>query len=384
MRICHVITKPELGGAQLTTLHILSRLPKDKYDVSVITSPKGMLGPEFSNLQRVKSYFLPFFTRPINPLYDIFAFIAIYYIYSRDRYFLVHTHSSKAGIIGRWAARVAKIPVIIHTVHGWSFNDYQPLILKKLYIFLEKVTARFTTKIICVSERDIETGLRYKIAPKDKFVFIKYGILLSEFRKGRKEADNLLQKKKELGIFNNDPIVGMISCLKPQKSPMDFIKASLEIYKRRPDVNFLLIGDGALKTKCKRLLSDTSLNGKFIFAGWRRDISSILDVLDVVVLTSKWEGMPISIIEAFCKGCPVVATDVGGTSELVKDGVTGYLTRPGSYKEIAGKVLRILEDRACFSKMKEEASLSIDDSFGVERMVKEIEELYCNTKRTSL
>ena len=373
MRLCHVITKPELGGAQLSTLNILATLPKDKYSTFLITSPKGMLSAEFKGLKGVGAFFSPFLVRPLNPLYDILAFIHILLIYRRYKISLVHTHSSKAGIIGRWAARFTRVSHIIHTVHGWPFNDYQPMVVRGFFIFLERMTASFTTKIICVSKKDLETGLKYKIAPKEKFELVKYGIPLEEFRKTRV---NKFEKRKELGINNNDPIVGMIACLKPQKSPLDYIKASIEVYQKMPHVNFLLIGDGILKAACEKTLASSPLNGRFIFAGWRRDISEILDVLDLVVLTSKWEGMPIAIIEALCKGCPVVATNVGGTPELIREGITGYLTEPGAYQETAERVLEILKDPEALLKMKKEATLSIDNSFEVNRMVKGIENLY--------
>ncbi len=372
MRVCYVITKPELGGAQLSTLNLLLLLPKDKYNISIITSPRGILASEF-NESGVRCFFSPFLARGINPLLDILAFIHILLICISIKPVIVHTHSSKAGIIGRWAARFAGVPIIVHTVHGWSFNKYQGLIRKRLFIFLEKITAGFTSKIICVSRSDMNIGQRYKIASNNKFVFIKYGIQISNFRK---PITSILQKKKELGIFNNDPVVGMISCLKPQKSPLDYIKASIEIYNNMPKVNFLLIGDGILRRQCERLIADSTLNGRFKFTGWRRDIADILDVLDIVVLTSLWEGMPVSIIEALCKGRPVVATNVGGTAELVKDGVNGFLITPGSYRELVDKILKILEDRALFYSMKKEAFVSIDDSFLVDRMVGDIESLY--------
>lgn len=373
MRVCHVITKPELGGAQLSTLNILSGLSKVKYDVSCVTSPKGILRPEFQNLENIKTIFSPFLKRPINPLYDILAFIHIYYIYRRDKYHIVHTHSSKAGIIGRLAAWLARTPVIVHTVHGWSFNEYQNLIIKRLFILLERVTAVFTTKIICVSKQDIQTGIKYNIASENKFIFIKYGIPLLGFRK---TATDSVRKRKELGINDNGPVVGMISCLKPQKSPLDYIKAAVAIHKKIPDVNFLLVGDGVLREKCKELLTTTPLNGRFIFTGWRRDIPEILDILDIMVLTSKWEGMPIAVIEALCKGCPVVATDAGGTRELIKDGISGYLTKPGSHHEIASRIGEVLENPERLNVMKKEAFLSIDDSFSVDRMINEVEALY--------
>ncbi|MBU1147941.1 MAG: glycosyltransferase family 4 protein [Candidatus Omnitrophica bacterium] len=373
MRVCHVITKPELGGAQLSTLNILAGLSADKYGLSIITSPKGVLASEIRDIKGVKSYFVPSLARNINPIADIIAFISIYSIYSANNYAIVHTHSSKAGIIGRWAARFAKVPHIVHTVHGWPFNDHQNPILKGFYIFLERLTAKFTTRIICVSEKDLETGLRHRIAPKDKFVLIKYGIPLAKFRR---PPGNSAEKRKELGVHNRDPIVGMISCLKPQKSPVDYIKACIEIYKETPNVNFLLIGDGVLKKRCKEILASTPLNGRFIFAGWRRDISEILDILDIAVLTSKWEGMPISIIEALCKGKPAVITDVGGDRELVRDKVNGFLTCPGSYEDTAKKVLTLLKNKEQLKEMSKRASLSIDDSFDLKNMLNTLDKLY--------
>jgi len=373
MRVCHVITKPELGGAQLSTLNLLTNLPKDIYDISIITSPQGILKPEFQGIKGVNSYFPFFLTRSINPIVDILAFIHIYFIYRCNKYKIVHTHSSKAGFIGRLAARLAGIPVILHTVHGWPFNDYQNFFIKRLFIFLERLTACFTTRIICVSNHDIETGLRYKIASKEKFVLIKYGIPLCQFKT---TINNREEKRKELGINNNDPIVGMVSCLKPQKSPLDYVKASIDIYKEMPRINFLLIGDGILKARCKKALSNSTLNGRFIFSGWRRDIPEILDIIDILLLTSKWEGMPIAIIEVLCKGKQVIITDVGGNRELVRDGITGYLTKPGDYRETSQKALNILKDRDSFIKMAEEAKKSIDDSFDIKYMVNNIDRLY--------
>ena len=373
MRICHVITKPELGGAQLSTLNLILNLPKDKYQVSVITSPKGILSPEFKNLGNNKTYFSPFLTRPLNPIFDILALIHIYLIYRSNGFKIIHTHSSKAGILGRWAGLFSRTPVILHTVHGWSFNDYQPVLMKRFYIFLEKITAAFTTKIICVSKKDIQIGLRYKIAPEEKFALIKYGIPLNLFKNS---ACNKEKKKKELGIDNNDPVVGMISCLKPQKSPMDYVRACIDVYNRMPEVNFLLIGDGILKQRCQSELRKSSLNGRFIFTGWRRDVSDILDIIDVVVLTSKWEGLPIAIIEALSKGKPIVATDTGGLRELVKDGVTGYITRPGDYKHTADRILSILKNRDSFFKMRGEADKVVNDSFDVKAMAVNMDNLY--------
>jgi glycosyltransferase involved in cell wall biosynthesis len=145
-----------------------------------------------------------------------------------------------------------------------------------------------------------------------------------------------------------------------------------------PNINFLLIGDGVLKKRCKAELDKSSMNGRFIFTGWRRDVSDILDIIDIVVLTSKWEGLPIAIIEALSKGKPIVATDVGGIRELLKDRISGYITKPGKYKDVANRILDILKDKDLFFKMREEADKSIDDSFDINAMAYNIDNLYRN------
>jgi len=379
-----VITKLELGGAQLSTINLISNLPNDKYQLSIITSHKGQLKQELKGLKNVSVYFSPFLTRPINPILDILAFAHIYKIYMSNRFKIVHTHSSKAGIIGRWAGVLYNINQrwfqvtgsrlqVVHTVHGWSFNNYQCAVKKWLFIYLEKITAIFTSKIICVSKRDIETALRYRIAPRGKIALIKYGIQLHQFKNSTCDTK---KKKRELGINNNDTVIGMISCLKPQKSPLDYVRACIGVYNKRKDVNFLLVGDGVLRKACESEISRSSINGRFVFTGWRMDISDILDIIDIAVLTSRWEGLPIAIIEALSKGKPVVATDAGGSRELVKEGVTGYITRPGRYQDITDRVLGILADKDLFSKMRSEAAGSIDDSFDVKAMAENIENLY--------
>ncbi|MFH1478522.1 MAG: glycosyltransferase family 4 protein [Candidatus Omnitrophota bacterium] len=373
MKVCHIITKPELGGAQLSTLSLLKNLPKDKYELSIITSSRGTIKDDFERLLGVKVFMLLLLVRHINPILDILVSINIWLIYITHKYDIVHTHSSKAGILGRFTAKLAGVQHIYHTVHGWPFNDYQNLFIKKVYILLERICSLFTEKIICVSNSDIDLGLKHKIAPKEKFILIKYGIDLARFKNNTTDVSS---KRRELGILNNDPIVGMISCLKPQKSPQDYIKASLDIYKNIDKVNFLLIGDGRLRPLCEKLLKDSSLDVRFKMLGWRRDIKEIIDLMDISILTSKWEGLPMAVIESLVKGCVVVATDTGGVRELVRDGETGFITKKGNPSEIASRVVYLLKDIEQLDAMKNKAKASMDDSFCISRMVKDTDLLY--------
>ncbi len=373
MRICHIITKPELGGAQLTTLRLLSELSKDNYEISFITSNSGILTSDFLKLQKVKNFLLSSFKRDIEPINDILTLYKIYKILKNQKCEIVHTHSSKAGILGRLAARIAKTKFILHTVHGWSFNEYQPLLIKRLFILLEKIAARWTTKLICVSKKDIETALKYKIANREKIVLIRYGISKEAFQF---QNLNIAEKRAELVIKNNGPIVAMVSCLKPQKSPQDYIKAAAIVKKDIPEANFLIIGDGILRKKVLRLADNLGLNGSLLFKGWRRDIPEILSVIDVLVLSSLWEGLPVVLLEAMASGKPVIATNVGGTSEIIRDGIDGILVPPKDYKALSEKIRFILTETNLCKKMGESFKNRFDSSFQFQNMVKEIQELY--------
>jgi Glycosyltransferase len=219
---------------------------------------------------------------------------------------IVHTHSSKAGILGRFAARLAKAEIVLHTVHGWPFNDYQRLITKKFFIWLEIIAARFTDKLIVVSDYDSQIGLNNNIAEDSKYLLIRYGIDYAQFN----IRDDAI--RKELGIKPDDLAVGMVGCFKPQKSPQDFIRLAFLLQPDLSRVKFILVGDGALRKKIEKLILKLNLQNKVFLTGWRRDIPRILSAIDVFILTSLWEGLPISVLEAMACGKPVVATKYGG------------------------------------------------------------------------
>jgi glycosyltransferase involved in cell wall biosynthesis len=370
-----VITKLELGGAQKQLLSLITRLDKERFNIFLFTAQDGLLIKEASSITGLTIKKSRYLERPINPLKDLLALIEIYKFIKKNNIDIVHTHSSKAGILGRFVARLAKVKFIIHTVHGWSFNDYQPLFMRSVFIGLERLSARFTHKLIVVSYYDRKKGLKNRIAREDKYRLIRYGIEYTEFISGDQKI------KEEFGINSTDLIVGMISCFKPQKSPQDFIKLSFLVNRILPNVKFLLVGDGILRNQVKKLINKFQLQNKVILTGWRRDIPRILSAIDVFVLTSLWEGLPISVLEAIAFSKPVVATNTGGIEEIVVEGKNGFLVQPRDIKSLSERLTVLLRNESLRKDMGQNAKGLFDFNFSVENMVQNNQDLYENLIR---
>ncbi len=376
IKVVHIITKLELGGAQQNTLYTVSHLDKEKFIPILITGSEGLLIDDAKRLG-VEAYFLPSLVREINPVKDITALLDIRRLLLRIKSsslspIIVHTHSSKAGIIGRWAAYLAGIPVIIHTFHGYGFNDYQSFLKRQLFIFLERLTARITTRFIAVSKNNIKAGINAGIFKSNDVELIRSGIDISEYKDIKIDK---AKKKQELGIEPDKPLIGMIACFKPQKAPLDFIKAAYIVHQKMPDVRFIVAGDGELRPVIEELINSLRLGDRIKLLGFRRDIPEIMKCLDVFVLTSLWEGLPRVILQAMAAGIPVVATAVDGSSEVVKNGINGFLIKPGDVEEISEKIIYILQKPQDL-KFKDSDFKSIFDEFDISLMVKKQEELY--------
>jgi glycosyltransferase involved in cell wall biosynthesis len=326
-------------------------------------------------LKGVKTYLLPELMREINPLMDMRALLKIRSILKAlkktNSAMIVHTHSSKAGILGRWGARFAGADVIIHTIHGFGFHDHQSSPKRNFIILLEKVTAMITDKLIAVSKANIKKGVDVGIFPSHKTVLIRSGIKIEGFTGIRvKKA----QKKKELGVAQNLSLVTMIGCLKPQKAPLDYVGVAHLVLQKK-DAHFILVGDGVLRGKVEKRADELGLGDRFTLLGWRRDIPEIMAATDIFVLTSLWEGLPRVLPQAMVMGIPIVATKVDGTPEAVTNGVNGFLIEPRDVKGMAEKILYLLDNPGKARDLGEQGRKMVGE-FDIWKMVTEQEELY--------
>ncbi len=373
IKIAHIITKMELGGAQQNTLYTLKHLNREKFETILISGKGGMLTQETFLSLTNRVFFIGELVRKINPLFDFIALIKIWHLLKKEKINLVHTHSSKAGILGRWAAKLAGVPYIIHTYHGFGFNDYQKWPVRWLFIGIERITAFITAKLVVVSGENTKKAMANKIGKKNQYVVIHSGVKIKELSFNpiiKKE------KRKEFGFRDEDFVIGMIACFKPQKDPLSFILLAHKVSACLPQAKFLLVGDGLLRPSIEKLISKLNLQEKIQLPGWRRDIPQLIQSFDIMVLTSLWEGLPRVFLEAMVLGVPVVATNVDGAREVIKNGINGFLVPPKDVASMAEKVVYLFKNEEKRKKMGIQSKTMLSSSFDIDQMVKEIEKLY--------
>ena len=378
IRVLHMITRLIVGGAQQNTAYTSTHLDRDKYEVEVLVGPsieKGG-GELITGIResRIIVHDLPVLTTPIHPFKDIAALWKSYRFLKKNRFDIIHTHSSKAGILGRLAAKWAGVPIIVHTVHGWGFTDRGSKLKKNIFVALEKLVSSSTTQFIAVTRLDIDKGEKENIAPKEKFVVIRSGIDIPKFSNVSLDK---AKKKESLGISSDADVVCMVGRLSDQKAPDDFVRvAEKVISKRSKNTVFLLVGDGPLRPMIESMISQKNLSKNILLTGLRSDVHEILQIIDIFLLTSLWEGLPRVFPQAMAAGKPIVATHVDGAPEAIEDGVTGFLAEPHDVNTLTEKVCYLLENKDVALKMGEEASRRVYPEFSDKEMVRKIDELY--------
>ncbi len=339
-KVIHVITKLELGGAQKVTLMTLERLPRDQYDVGLVTGPEGLLVDWATRIEGLDRVWMPSLIREVRPIQDMKALFGLLRLFRREKPQIVHTHSSKAGILGRWAAKLAGVPFIFHTAHGFGFHDFQRPMVKRIYVWLERVTTRITTKLVVVSYANAEKGESNGVFKRGDWILCRDAISVSEFM----QAGPRRQMLGEWGIPPNKLVVGMIACLKPQKSPVDFVEVAARVLRGNKDVHFVLAGDGELRPQVEQRVKDHGIGEHFTLLGWQKDMPEVYRNLDVVVLTSLWEGLPCVFSEAMAGNLPIVATNVDGAREAIVHGDNGFLHEPHDVEGMAASVTKLLRE----------------------------------------
>jgi glycosyltransferase involved in cell wall biosynthesis len=341
--ICHVITKLELGGAQEVALQVVSGLDRSLFRAVLMAGPDGLLLDEAKMLPGVEVRIVPSLVREIHPLRDVQALVQLIRAFRQLRPAIVHTHSSKAGIIGRLAAWMAGVPSIVHTIHGYGITPEQAPWTRSILIAVERLVGRITTFWIAVSQADLNQGLQWRLFTKETVLLTRPGIDPTPFATTTNGAvrDRL---RRELGAGPSRLLIGTVSCLKPQKAPEDFVKVAALIAQEFPEARFALAGDGELRDRVEHLVREKGLCGRFRLLGWRRDIPLVMSALDVFVLTSRWEGLPCVLLEARAAAIPVVATNVGGAREAIEEGVHGWLCPAGDVEGMARQVCRVLRE----------------------------------------
>ncbi|MDO9566917.1 MAG: glycosyltransferase family 4 protein [Candidatus Desulfaltia sp.] len=384
IKVIHIITRLDKGGSAENTLLTVMGLDKERYDVVLVKGlsvESNMAEDEVRTVEKdlaeaeregVRIITIPDLVRRIHPFYDLKAFFALIKILCHERPDIVHTHTSKAGILGRWAAFLAGIPVIIHTPHGHVFWGYSGRRKTSFYIMLEKITARITDKIVALTQQEKRDHLHFCIATEDKFSVVHSGINLDRF--SRMSVDFAAMKRR-LGIPEGNMVVGTVGRLTPVKGHKYLIKAAGKIVKTRPDTTFVFLGDGELSDELKKMTFSLGIEENIKFLGWRPDVAEVMSTFDIFALPSLNEGMGRVLVEAMALGKPIVASDIGGIPDLVVDGENGYLVPVGDVETLAARIRRLLDDPGKREEMGNTGQ-RYALKYSSEEMMKKIDRLY--------
>lgn len=376
VKILHIITRLDKGGSSENTLLTASGLDKKRFDVTLIfgktNDPDGQVKSALSN-NEINYHIIPQLIREVNPWSDLIAFLKLYVIMKKENFNIVHTHTSKAGILGRWAAKLAGVKVIIHTPHGHIFYGYFGPIRNKLFILLERLTARITDKIITLTQRGKDEHIKFKISKADKFMPIYSGIELEKFIDANYDP---VLARESLGISPNGPVIGTITRLEPVKGNIYLIEAIPHIIKIFPTLKVIIAGDGTQRKMIENRIEALSLTRNVVLLGATNEVSKVLSALDIFVLSPLNEGMGRCLLEAMAMSKPVIATSVGGISEIVEDNVTGLLVPPKDSRKLAKAIIYLLANKEKAVEMGQTARKRLNHNFSSKAMIDEISALY--------
>lgn len=371
IKVLHIHTLPVISGSGINTFLSMKYLNKSKYETALACAAGGKL----ETLIKENDFeFIPVknLVNPINIIKDIKALIEIIKIIKTNNYDIIHTHNSKAGFIGRLAAKIAGTKKIVHTVHGFSFHNKEGFIRRNLFLILEKIAVYFCTDMIFISQPLIDWGKQYNIYKKNRTTKIYSGIEIDRF------DFNIINSKlrKEIGVSEKDFVIGEVAKLWEGKGHFTILKAAKILKKTIPNLKIVFIGEGYLENKLKNYVESNNMKDYVVFTGFRNDIEKIYKILDIALLISDFEGMGRVILEAYALKIPVIATNVGGIVELVKDNDCGFLIEPENYNYLVEKILKLYYSKELRMKFTENAYKLINEEFSAIKMAKDIEEVY--------
>jgi glycosyltransferase involved in cell wall biosynthesis len=377
-RILRVVTRLNTGGParHLTTLS--QALDPARYEQRLVA---GREGPgegsmrSFVEAQGVHVTVVPDMigTARLGPA-DIVAVARIRRLIRDFRPDIVETHTTKAGIVGRLAARLEGSPVVLHIYHGHVLDGhYYGAIKTWMARCAERGLARMSDRLVAVSARVKDDLVKYKVASPEHISIVEPGLDLAPMLRCRLERGAL---RRELGLDPAVPLVGIVGRLTPIKNHRLFLDAAVALLAVRPDVHFVVVGDGEIGPLIRARARALGVMARVIFTGWRYDLPRIYADLDVLVSCSTSEGTPFTIIEAMAAGCPVVATRVGGVPDLLDDQATGLLVPPAQPEPLVGAILQLLRDRDLARALARSAAARAEVRFGPARLASDMDALY--------
>ena len=372
VKVVHIVTRLDRGGAAEVILDLIKTLSQHGMRVTLIVgktdNPQTNI-PELCKKNNIELYSIPDLIRSVSPFHDILAYFRIKNIIRKLQPAIVHTHTSKAGIIGRCAAWSAGIQHSVHSPRGHIFYGYYNRYVTFVFVALERLGARITEKITTLTKKGMQDHIDMGVGTFEKFVVIHSGVQIDTFKIGNGHA-----VKKGTG-FTANSIVGWAGRLDSVKNCLLFVESASIIKKRMPESRFLIAGDGEEREMLQERSHDLGLSDCMIFLGDRDDMPDVMAAFDVFVLSSHNEGFGRVLVEAMAAGAVPVSTKVGGTSDVIEDGVSGFLVPKGDSQAMADAVCSLLGDNELYNRLRTNG-IKRAELFTLRSMVEKFEELY--------
>jgi glycosyltransferase involved in cell wall biosynthesis len=378
VRVLHLITLFSLGGATENTLLSVEGLQKLGYDVEIITGPPiASEGDLFAEAQQrgVRVKLIPVMQRNIHPVLDLRAFFAVLRMIQRGRYHVVHTHSSKAGVLGRLAAKLAGVPVVVHTIHGLPFHDFMSGAPRRFFILAERWGTAMSDRVISVTDTIIRKCIAAGIGSPEKFVTVRSGFEMDQYLRPNGDGVRL---RSEYGIGPDELVIGKIARFNALKGHEYLIDVIPAIVKEVPNVRFLFVGSGELEEEFKARVRERGVADRVVFTG-RVDqdrIPAFIAMMDIVVHTSLREGLARVLPQALAAGKPVVSFDLDGAHEVIRDGDTGRLVTACDSERLARALIDLLKNPEDARRMGLAGREMVRQGWTVDAMVRGVDGVY--------
>ncbi|OGU83784.1 MAG: hypothetical protein A2499_15220 [Stygiobacter sp. RIFOXYC12_FULL_38_8] len=378
IKVLNIITLFSVGGATETVVSMAEGLNKKGYDVHIATGPN--IPTEGSMYETANRLNIPVYTfenlkRAINLIDDVRIILELARFIRKNNYDIVHTHSSKAGVVGRLAAWLAGTKVRLHTIHGLPFHRYESWFVRNSFKLIEKFAALTCTKLVAVTHTIVDVMVKNNLAPREKFAVIRSGFNIDEYINFNQDVSAL---RKKYSLKDDEVVIGKVSRFSILKGHKYLVNAFCEISKKNPKTKLLLIGNGEIENSLREMVKQMNLTDRVIFTGLIQpeEIPSAIAVVDILVHTSLLEGLARVLPQAIMMEKPVISFDLDGAHEVIKDGVNGYLIEPENDAMLSDRILDLATNLEKAKEFGRIGKKNLSDEFSTQKMVNQIHELY--------
>ncbi len=376
VRILHVITRLVRGGADENTIYNIRGADSSLYEIELLVGGESDL-KLVSELSDIQCYVLPTLKRDINPVTDLVGLIKLTRLIRKKKYEIVHTHTAKAGILGRIAGKIGGAPIIVHTLHGITFHDFMNPLTKKSYIIFEKLAGHFTDFFITVGDDLKNKYLMKKIGGENQYQTIYSGFPTEEFIQSCTISNSRkIEEFKKLKLQKDDIVIGTVTRLEKRKGHTYLFQSAVKIIQKFPNVKFVIVGEGPYRRQLESEVKRFNLQKNVIFAGYWKDVGRIISLYDIFVLTSLWEGLPRVLVQAALAEKPIVTFEVEGAWEVVKEGVNGYIVPSKNVEKLTDRLSLLVSDLRTAKKMGGQGRNIVGNNWDVNVMVKNTSHVY--------